>query len=81
MHDGEIRADLGLKELIASFSGMTFLLVSLAISIANLKLHRRTGSSVPVILLGVVLLLATIATLAGYLWQQDRGSLYWMLGV
>ncbi len=72
---------LGGLELIASFSSMTFLLVSLAVSIANLKLHRRTGSSAPLILLTLVLLLATIATLVIYLWRQDRASLYWMLGI
>jgi amino acid transporter len=55
-------------ESIAAFSSMIFLLVSIAVSIANLKLRKQTGSRMPVILAGLVFMLATVATLMAYLW-------------
>ena len=54
-------------EFIASFSSMTFLLVSLAVSLANLKLHAVTHANVWVVSAGSLLLLATISTLVVYL--------------
>ena len=65
-------------ETIASFSSMTFLLVSIGVSVANLRLKSETRSSIPLILLGIVLMGATISTLIVYLWQNQRTTLMWI---
>ncbi|OQX56981.1 MAG: hypothetical protein B5M52_08305 [Helicobacteraceae bacterium 4484_230] len=57
-------------ELIASFSSMTFLLVSLAVNIANYKLRHKTGGNSYYIILGSILLLFTIGTLMTYLIRE-----------
>ena len=67
---------LGGLELIASFSSMTFLLVSIGITIANYKLRDVTRSRPVLILLGLVLMTATVTTLIIYLWQHSRDTLY-----
>jgi len=54
-------------EFIASFSSMTFLLVSLAVSLANFKLRSFTHSNPWLVALASILLLATIGTLVIYL--------------
>lgn len=51
---------LGGLELIAAFSSMTFLIVSLAVSIANFRLRNQAGSRPAIIVTGMVLILATI---------------------
>lgn len=68
----------GLK-MIAAFSSMTFLLVSIGVSIANFRLRNRTGSSVWIILIGLVLMCTTVALLIGYLWLHSRSTLYWIV--
>ncbi len=52
---------------IASYASMTFLLVSIGVSVANLRLREKTGSSVWLILAGIVLMGGTAATLTFYL--------------
>jgi amino acid transporter len=59
-------------EMIASFSSMTFLLVSIGVSIANLRLRTETKSDIWVILLGILLMVATICTLIIYLWLTQK---------
>lgn len=68
-------------ELIASFSSLTFLLVSLAVNIANFKLRSKTGANTYYILLGSILLLFTIATLIYYLIMHSPQILVWIVGV
>jgi amino acid transporter len=68
-------------ELIASFSSLTFLLVSLAVNIANYKLRRKTGANPYFIILGAALLLFTIATLIFYLIMYSPENLIWIAGV
>jgi len=65
----------GALESIVAFSSMTFLLVSLAVGIANLKLHRETGSHPGVVLLSLGLMLMTVGLMIGYLWGNDRETL------
>ncbi|GAB4337087.1 MAG: amino acid permease [Desulfobulbaceae bacterium] len=65
-------------ELIAAFSSMTFLLVSLGVSLANLKLHAKTRSMPWLVIAGTVLLSATILTLVVYLLSHSMQQLAWM---
>ena len=58
---------LGSLSVIAEFSSMTFLLVSIGVSLANLKLRARTGASPALAGLGLVLMLVTVVTIAVYL--------------
>jgi len=72
---------------IAAFSSMTFLLVSIAVSVANLRLRKATGARVPWVLCGLGLMSITVTLLVRYLWQTDRetllliGGLYLVVGV
>lgn len=62
-------------EVIAAFSSMTFLLVSIGVCIANLRLRERTGSRLLPVLAGLALMGATVALLIDYLWRSDRSAL------
>ncbi len=64
---GGIFTLLGGLEVIAAFSSMTFLLVSLAVSLANLRLRRRTQARAGIVLTGIGLMSATVALLAWHL--------------
>ncbi|HGY56042.1 MAG TPA: amino acid permease [Caldithrix abyssi] len=66
-------------EMIASFSSMTFLLVSVGVSIANLRLRKKTKSKLALILLGLILMLTTIVLLVVYLWSHSRNTLVWIV--
>ena len=68
-------------ELIAAFSSLTFLLVSLAINIANYKLRQKTEANTYYIVLGSLLLLFTIGTLIVYLIQHSPQILIWIVTV
>jgi amino acid transporter len=65
----------GSLEVIASFSSMTFLLVSLLVSIANLRLRQRTESRAGIIVAGIALMSATILLLWIYLVVHDPSTL------
>jgi amino acid transporter len=65
----------GSLEVIAAFSSMTFLLVSLAVSVANLRIHGQTRARVPLVAAGIALLVATIALLVFYLATNQPGIL------
>jgi L-asparagine transporter-like permease len=69
---------LGGLELIAAFSSMTFLLVSTAVGVANLRLRKKTRANVLLVVSGVVLLLVTMATLLIYLIENDLPTLIWI---
>ncbi|MFQ5538203.1 MAG: APC family permease [Gemmatimonadota bacterium] len=66
---------LGSLELIASFSSMTFLLVSMGVCVANFILRRRTSSAVLPILLGLVLMGTTVVLLIRFLMKSDHTAL------
>ncbi len=68
-------------ELIAAFSSMTFLCVSLAVTVANFKLRRVTAANSVYVVLGGMLLLATITTLITYLWMHSYSSLLWIISI
>jgi amino acid transporter len=67
---------LGGLELIATFSSCTFLLVSWAVTIANWKLRKQTRAKPVLILLGLILIPATLATMVAYLWHNDPTTLF-----
>jgi len=69
-------AATGGLELIAAFSSLTFLVVSLAVSVANLKLRAKTNANVPLTLAGIALMLAALGQLVVYMWQNDRPKLF-----
>lgn len=66
---------LGSLEVIASFSSMTFLLVSIGVSVANLRLAGETGSNRAWIAAGLVLMTATVGTLIYYLAVHEPRNL------
>ena len=57
----------GTLNVIAEFSSMTFLLVSIGVSIANIKLKNKTKAHFGVALLGLVLMSVTVAAIVMYL--------------
>nr|WP_261344291.1 APC family permease [Gimesia alba] len=71
---------LGSLETITLFSSMTFLLISLAVSVANLKLRKITNSNLWLILLGMTLMLTTIGLLVLHLWQENHQLFFWLGG-
>lgn len=74
-------SSLGGLELIASFSSLTFLLVSIAVCGANLKLRKVTHSAVIPIVLGITLMLATVVLLVWYLAKNTPSTMYFALGI
>lgn len=67
-------------ETIATFSSMTFLLVSIAVSVANFRLRSITNSNAGIILIGMGLMFATVILLLGHLWSHERPTLFWLVG-
>jgi amino acid transporter len=57
---------LGKLEVIATFSSVTFLFVSIAVSVANFRLYKTTGSRISLIVLGLVLMSITVVLLFVY---------------
>lgn len=72
---------IGGLELIAAFSSMTFLLVSVAVSFANFRLRQQTGARPAIVIAGIALMLTTIATMIVYLWTNSRSDLVWIASV
>ncbi|WP_456449388.1 APC family permease [Hydrogenimonas sp.] len=65
----------GALESIVAFSSITFLLVSLAVAIANLILRKKTGSNPLVILTSIGLMAATVGLMLWYLYDNDPKTL------
>ena len=72
---GAAFTSLGNLEVIASFSSMTFLLVSIGVSVANFRLAAETKSSRAWIVAGLALMLATVGTLIVYLGMHQPSRL------
>jgi len=66
---------LGRLELIASFSSLTFLLVSIAVCVANLRLRKTTHAAVPPVLAGILLMGTTVLLLLFYLAENNPNAL------
>ncbi|VAX23791.1 hypothetical protein MNBD_NITROSPINAE04-1738, partial [hydrothermal vent metagenome] len=65
-------------DTIATFSSLTFLLVSIAVSVANYRLRRQTRSSVWLIALGFTLMTVSVSLLLGHLWTHQPFTLIWV---
>ncbi|SMC08783.1 APC family permease [Nitratiruptor tergarcus] len=66
----------GSLDSIIAFSSMTFLLVSLAVAIANTKLYRQTNSSLIIILLSITLMSITVSLMIYYLFENEPKTLF-----
>ncbi len=66
---------LGSLSVIAEFSSLTFLLVSIGVSLANLKLRGQTGARIPIALAGLGLMAITVVTILIYLAVTDPTEL------
>jgi len=62
----------GRLESIVAFSSMTFLLVSLAVGVANYMLRRETASHPAVVLISLGLMGGTVGLMLYYLWHHER---------
>ena len=72
---------LGGLEVIASFSSMTFLLVSIGVSVANWKLRAKTGSKPWVIAAGIGLMSVTVMLLLVHLGTEKPLTLAAVAGI
>ncbi|SNR87891.1 amino acid:proton symporter, ABT family [Desulfurobacterium atlanticum] len=57
----------GTLSVIAEFSSITFLLVSIGVSLANIRLKDKTKARIDVAILGLILMCITVATILVYL--------------
>ncbi len=65
----------GTLNIIAEFSSMTFLLVSIGVSIANIKLKGKTGARLDIAFLGLILMTITVVTIMVYLASHNLQEL------
>jgi len=72
---------LGGLKVIAAFSSMTFLTVSILVSVANLRLIERTKANLWLILLGLALMATTVLLLCVHLWRNEPDTLAVILGL
>jgi len=70
---------LGDLDLIATFSSLTFLLVSIAVSLANVKLRELTHAALFPVLTGIVLMLITVTALLIYLASDHPSTLFFSM--
>lgn len=68
-------------EVIAAFSSMTFLLVSIGVSTANLRLKSETNCKIPLVILGLSLMSVTVILLIVYLWRDKPDILISIIGI
>ncbi len=66
---------LGGLEVIAAFSSMTFLLVSIGVSVANWRLREKTRAHPAPIITGIGLMLTTVLLLLIHLGRQQPATL------
>lgn len=59
-------------DTIAAFSSLTFLLVSLGVAIANLKLRHHTHSNRGLVISGILVVVITISLLLVHMWLYQR---------
>ncbi len=72
---------LGGLEVIAAFSSLTFLLVSIGVSLANLKLRKKTGSKMWLVVLGIALMVVTVILLMIHLALESPTTLVTITGI
>lgn len=62
-------------EMIASFSSITFLVVSIGVGVANLRLYRQTNSRPTIVIAGIVVMATTIVIAVFYMWSTNPRTL------
>ncbi len=67
--------------IISSFASSTFLLIFAAINLSAWRLRKTIPGSTLQPLAGLILSLASWATLIAYLWHSSRHSLYWIAAI
>ncbi|WP_456426990.1 APC family permease [Desulfurobacterium sp.] len=72
---------MGSLSIIAEFSSLTFLTVSIGVSIANVKLRRKTHAHIGVALAGLILMIVTSATIVGYLLKTKPEEIFTIIGL
>ncbi len=68
---GTVFTVLSSLETIAAFSSLTFLVVSIVVSAANLRLRKKTASKAWLVVLGMVLMTVTVVLLVIHLGQTQ----------
>ncbi len=71
----------GKLDSIIAFSSMTFLVVSLSVAIANLKLYQKTDSHIFIIITSILSMSGTISLMISYMYNHDRDNLYAILTI
>jgi len=72
---------LGGLTVIAAFSSLTFLLVSIGVSVANLRLLDETGANRGLIWLGLLLMATTVLLLIVHLVENEPSTLAAIAGI
>lgn len=72
---------VGGLEVIAAFSSLTFLLVSIGVSLANLRLQAQTHCKVWLVILGLCLMTLTVVLLVVFLWRDKPDTLISIVGI
>ncbi|WP_456395905.1 APC family permease [Desulfurobacterium sp.] len=72
---------LGTLSIIAEFSSLTFLMVSIGVSIANIKLKEKTHANTAIALAGLILMMVTSITIVGYLLKTNPEEIAVILGL
>ena len=78
---------LGSLNIIAEFSSMTFLIVSIGVSIANIKLKSLTHPNIPLAISGLILMLITTSIIIAYVLRTNIvealsiGLIYLLTGI
>jgi len=62
-------------ESIAAFSSVTFLLVSIGVGVANLRLRHRTKANPVIVVFGIVVMATTIMVAGWYMWSNEQETL------
>ena len=65
----------GSLEFIATFSSVTFLLVTFSVGVANLRLRHSTRARLPVVVVGLALNVVTVGLLVAYLAGNEAPTL------
>ena len=78
---GLLFALIGGLEIIAAFSSLTFLLVSIAVSMANWRLREKTGAKPWAIIAGLALMGLTVTLLLAHLAAQRPMTLLRLCGI
>lgn len=65
----------GRLDSIIAFSSMTFLLVSLAVAVANLRLYKKTNSHPLIVIASLLLMTMTVGLMILYLYRHETKTL------